>query len=182
MSRNRFVFSIDLKMAARRRRCKKGPNVFYYICGEYLIKDQRLNIRDFRKQEYQAYFGMKLRNQDKNSAPHQMCKSCTESLRNYTLGKLKIMRFGIPMVWREPIGHVNDYYFCSGDMTGFNRHKKSLGGIPILNLQGDHFHTEKRYLFLETQSYLTLLRPKRNKAKRDRICSSAFKGTEGNLP
>ena len=89
MFRNRFVFSIDLKMAAMRRRCKNGTDVFCYICGEYMIKDQRLNIRDFTKQAYQAYFGIKLGDQDKNWAPHQACKSCTESLKNWTLGKLQ---------------------------------------------------------------------------------------------
>ena len=102
------MFSIDLKMTARRRKCK---DVFCYMCGDYLIKDQRLYIREFTKQAYQAFFGIKLGDQDKNWALHKACKYCTESLRNWTLGNLKTMRFGIPMVWMEPKDHAKDCYF-----------------------------------------------------------------------
>ena len=120
------MFSIVLKMAARRRKCKNDPDVFCYICGEYMIKDQRLNIRDFTRQAYQTYFAKKLGDQDKNWTPHQALKSCTESLRNQTPAKLKAMRIDKPMVWREPKDHVKDCYFRSVDMTGFNRHKKKV--------------------------------------------------------
>ena len=39
-------------------------------------------------------------------------------------GKAISMRFGVPMVWREPKNHHVDCYFCKVDMTGWNQHKK----------------------------------------------------------
>ena len=41
-----------------RRCCLNDPNVFCYICGEYMAKEHRFNVRDVTKKAYQAYFGM----------------------------------------------------------------------------------------------------------------------------
>jgi hypothetical protein len=97
-----------------------------------MIKSQRIKVRDVTKQAYEAYFGIKLGHQDKSWAPHNVCKSCTESLRNWTKGKLKSMKFGIPMLWREPQDHHEDCYFCSVDMSGYNRNKKKFWKYPNL--------------------------------------------------
>ena len=148
---------------------------FFTYAGSIWSRTKGWTFGISRSKAYQAYFGLKLRDQDMNSAFHQECKSCTESLRNWTIGRLKTMGFGIPMVWREPNDHFNDYCFCSVDMTGFNRHKKSPGSIPILNLQGDQFHTEKRYLFPNTQSYLTLVGTKRTIEKRVAVVPAPLK-------
>ena len=34
------------------------------------------------------------------------------------------MRFGVPMVWREPKNHHDDCSFCMVDMSGWNQRKK----------------------------------------------------------
>lgn len=47
---------------------------------------------------YYAYFGIKIGDQDKSWAPHKVCKICVEDFRNWTKGKKKALRFGIPMV------------------------------------------------------------------------------------
>ena len=52
-------------------------------------KEHRFNVRDFTKRAYEAYFGVKLGNQDKQSAPHKVCKNCTDTLRLWTEGKVK---------------------------------------------------------------------------------------------
>ena len=84
----------------------------------------RFNVRDFTKRAYEAYFGMKLGDQDKPWAPHKVCKHCTETLRFWTQGKVNLMRFGVPMVWREPKNHHDDCYFCIVNMSGWNQRKK----------------------------------------------------------
>ena len=84
----------------------------------------RFNVRDFTKRAYEAYFGMKLGDQDKPWAPHKVCKHCTERLRFWTQGKVNSMRFGVPVVWREPKNHHDDCYFCIVNMSGWNQRKK----------------------------------------------------------
>ena len=65
-----------------------------------------------------TYFGMKLGDQDKIWTPRMVCKSCTEYLRQ---SKKTILKFGIPMVWREPKNDVSDCYFYAIDVTEINR-------------------------------------------------------------
>ena len=82
----------------------------------------------FYKKAYLGYFGVKLVDQDKNWAPHQVCKTCTEHLRQWTTGKRK--KFGIPMVWRVPKNHVDDCFFCMVNITGINRNNRSKWTYP----------------------------------------------------
>ena len=88
-----------------RRLCVNDPNVFCYICGEYTLEHNRKLITDFVKQAYLAYFKVKLGDQDKSWAPHIVCKTCIEHLRQWTKKQRKGLRFAIPMVWREPKDH-----------------------------------------------------------------------------
>ena len=92
-------------MSSSRRRCKYDPDAFCYICGEYMMKEQKRNINYFVKRAYKAYFDMKLGHQNKPWAPHLACKTCVGSLRGWTKGKLKL-NFAVPMVWREPKYHL----------------------------------------------------------------------------
>ena len=65
--------------------------------------------------------------QDKSWAPHIVCKQCVEHLRQWTKKVRKSLRFGIPMVWREPKNNFDDCYFCAVSTKGINRkNKKSL--------------------------------------------------------
>ena len=111
-------------MSSCRRSCANSPDAFYYICEKYTPKRQRKGITDFVKQSYFAYFDVKLGDQDKPWAPHKVCKTCVENLRLWKNGKLKGLRFGVPMVWREPQNHHDDCYFCMVNIKGFNRSKK----------------------------------------------------------
>ena len=104
-------------MSTKRKQCRNYPDVFCYICGEYMMAKYQFNVRDFTKKSYEAYFGMKLSDQDKSWAPHKVCKHCTETLRFWTQGKVSSLRFGVPMIWREPKNHHDDCYFCMADMT-----------------------------------------------------------------
>lgn len=60
-------------------------------------------------------------NQDKSYAPHIICRSYVEGLRNWKQDKRLLMPFGIPMVWREPKNHIDDCYFCMVNISGYNK-------------------------------------------------------------
>ncbi|ESO06027.1 hypothetical protein HELRODRAFT_160140 [Helobdella robusta] len=119
-------------MASKRRSCKNKPDVFCYICGEYTLVHNRNQVTCFIKRAYHAYFGIKLGDQDKDWAPHMVCKACTVYLRQWTKGKKTCLKFGIPMVWREQRNHDTDCYFCSIDLTGINRKNRSSLEYPDL--------------------------------------------------
>ena len=118
--------------ASSRRRCLNDVNAFCYICGEYTFELNRKTITDFLKQVYFAYFKVKLGDQDKPWAPHIVCKTCLEHLRQWTKKSRKGLKFAIPMVWREPKDHYSDCYFCAVKTTGINRKNKKTLDYPNL--------------------------------------------------
>ena len=81
-----------------------------------------------------AYFQVPLGDQDKKWAPHIVCRhNCEEMLRGWTKGKRKGLRFGVPMVLREPKEHLTDCYFCLVNTKGIgkkNRQNFSYPSIP----------------------------------------------------
>ena len=117
-------------MDSSRRRCLNDPDIFCYICGSYTSKQQRKPISDFMKRAYLAYFGVKLGDQDKQWAPHIVCKTCVEHLRQWTVGKRCSLQFGVPMVWREPKNHHDDCYFCMVNIKGINRNHRKRWTYP----------------------------------------------------
>nr|CAI5868801.1 unnamed protein product [Callosobruchus analis] len=98
-----------------------------------MFQQNRRAITEFVKQAYLAYFGVKLGDQDKTWAPHLVCKTCTEQLRQWTTGKRKCLKFGVPMVWREPKNHVDDCYFCLANINGINRNNRHQWTYPNLD-------------------------------------------------
>src|ERR1044072_4348498 len=119
-------------MASARRSCRNNPDFFCYICGEYKLAMHRKGITSFVKRAYQAYFQVKLDDQDKSWAPHTVCKTCVEYLQRWKKGTKTSLKFGIPMVWREPSDHETDCYFCAIDTTGINRKNRSSLQYPDL--------------------------------------------------
>ena len=80
-----FLKQLVMATSSRtRRRCVNGPDVFCYMCGEYTLEHNRKPISDFVKQAYLAYLKVKLGDQDKSWAPHIVCKTCIEHLRQWT--------------------------------------------------------------------------------------------------
>lgn len=118
-------------MMSSTRKCVNDPNGFCYMCGEYTLKNRRLNITTLTKQLYLAYFGVHLGDQDKSWAPHIACKTCYETLRRWKKGEA-FMKFGVPMIWREPRNHFDDCYFCIVNVKGYNRLKKRKWEYPNL--------------------------------------------------
>lgn len=106
--------------------------MFCFICGEYTFTQQRKPITDFVRRAYLAYFKVQLGDQDKPWAPHIVCKTCTEHLRQWTNGKRKCLKFGEPMIWREQINHSDDCYFCSVNVKGINSKNRNRWVYPNL--------------------------------------------------
>jgi len=117
-------------MTSKRGICVNDPDIFCYICGGYMRKEHRFNVREFTKRACHAYFDLKLGDQDRRWAPHKVCKNCTENLRFWTQGKAKAMRFGVPMVWREPKNHQDDCYFCSCECVRVESTQKGFVVLP----------------------------------------------------
>ena len=111
---NKAVYEKVIEMSTKQRQCRNNPDVFRYICGGYIMAKYRFNVRDFTKKAYEAYFGMKFGDQGKSWALHKVSEHYTEMLRFWTQGKVCLMRFGVPMVWREPKNHHDDCYFLHG--------------------------------------------------------------------
>ena len=84
------------------------------------------------KNVYYAYFGIKLRDQDKAWAPHKVRCICVSSLRQWSTGKQKSLAFGISLFWREPKGHGKEWYFCLCVGNGYNVKKKHKIQYPNL--------------------------------------------------
>ena len=66
---NKAVYEKVIEMSTKRRQCGNNPDVFFYICGKYMMAKHQFNVRDFSQRACEAYFGMKLGDQDKSWAP-----------------------------------------------------------------------------------------------------------------
>ena len=107
-----------------------------YICGKFKITDQRnlfkFIYKEFIQKAYHAYFSVQLGDQEKPWVPHVVYKTCVEHLRQWTQGSRKALKFGIPMIWREPKNHTDDCYFCAINLTGINKNKRKSFICPNL--------------------------------------------------
>ena len=65
---NKAVNQKIVEMGTKQRQCRNNPDVFCYICGEYIMAKYRFSVRDFTKRTHEAYFGIKFRGQDKSDA------------------------------------------------------------------------------------------------------------------
>lgn len=99
--------------------CLNSPDSVCYVCASFTEPSQRMNISEFEKRASLAYFKIKIGDQDKSLAPHNVCKSCVENLHQWTKGRRKQLSFGIPMVWREQKNHVDD--FCLTKTSGYSK-------------------------------------------------------------
>ena len=104
-------------------------DVSCYICGKYTIVPIRNPVTKFIKRAYHTYFGIKLGDQNNTWAPHMECKTCTEYLHRWTNDKKSCLKFGIPMVWREPENHGTG---CVINLTGTNRKNRISLKYPDL--------------------------------------------------
>jgi hypothetical protein len=91
-----------------------------------MIQKHQRNITSFIRKVYYAYFDVKLGDQDKSWAPDKLCYVCVEVLREWSKGKKKAFRFGVPVLWREPENHSDDCCFCCCDVESYNSKNKKI--------------------------------------------------------
>ena len=109
-----------------KRPCKISSDCFCYVCGYYInLRQMKHKIIPETKffEAYEAYFGMKMGDQDKSWAPHFCCGSCRSTLEGWMRGSRKCMPFAIPRIWREPTNHHDDCYFCMVDISKYKKTK-----------------------------------------------------------
>ena len=88
--------------------------------------------RAYLKRAYLGFFEVKLGDQDKDWAPHIVCRTCVTDLTQWSQGGRHHPQFAIPMVWREPTNHHDDCYFCSVNVKGHS--KKTIKNISYPSL------------------------------------------------
>ena len=148
--------------SSRRRKWKNKPDSFCYVCGCYTLLRQRRNITSFVKRAYKAYFQISLGDQDKKCSSHIVCHNCEKTLRDWTNGKQKELRFGVPMIWREPRNHVTNCYFCmvnTKDVGKKNQHKISYPSIPLAIRPAPHlknFRSRFLVVFPQVQTVMMI--------------------------
>ena len=77
------------------------------LVNSIAVIKQSMQVNDFVRN---TYFDMKLSDQGKAWVPHIVCKTCFETLYQWSKG-IKKTHFGIPMIWRELRNYVEDCYF-----------------------------------------------------------------------
>ena len=144
-------------MSTKRRQCQSNPDVFCYICGEYMMAKYRFNVSDFTKRAYEAYFVMKLGAQDKSWAPTRVCKYCTETICFWTQGKVSSMRFGFSMVGREPKIIMIIVIFAWWIFLDGISERRNVDIILIVSLLNHPYHIVLKFQFQFSLPYLILL-------------------------
>uniref|UniRef100_A0A0K2UAY3 Putative LOC100197081 [Hydra vulgaris] n=1 Tax=Lepeophtheirus salmonis TaxID=72036 RepID=A0A0K2UAY3_LEPSM len=121
-----------MSRSSRRRKCCSDPYIFCYICACFTLSPQRRNIAHFVESVYLAYFKVPLGDQNKKWAPYIVCTTCLETLRSLSQGKNAKLKFGVPMILREPTNPLDDCYFCLVNDKGFNKKNKRYMTYPSI--------------------------------------------------
>lgn len=117
---------------------RKCANInFCYVCGNVTSATQRRPITPLVKTAYHHYFGVTVGDQEKPWVPHICCNSCSVNLVAWLKNKGRSMRFGVPMIWREPRNHVDDFYFCLVAPLQHGTSRKKKGIVEYPNIPSD---------------------------------------------
>ena len=111
------------------RKCKNDPNKFCYICGEYIIRREQVNISPLIEGRFFDYLKYKLGDQDKLFAPRVICRRCNSNLSSWDNHKIKKLPFSTPMAWSEQLDHTTDCYFCCARVASINRRFRKSGFV-----------------------------------------------------
>lgn len=63
-------------------------------------------MSDFVKRSYSTYFGVNFGNQNTFATPHF-------EYTTVDTGQMKCLKFGMPMIWNEPMSDLKNCYFLS---------------------------------------------------------------------
>lgn len=121
--------------------CSDKINSYCYICGRYVLLENRVAISEKVEDSYAFYFAKTIRR--RQWTPNICCKFCYNSLHEWTIGKRNSMPFGTPMEWKYP-GAEHDpknCYVCVNNVEKRNRKllkKFSYRDVPSAILPREH--------------------------------------------
>lgn len=123
-----FLFKIRYFLFIKMSDCFKKLNNFCYVCGKFTAMPQKNKISDQLAEIYEEYFNLAVI-QNVDWVPQIVCGSCRSILYGWINGRRKGFKFGVPMIWTEPINHeTNKCYVCINNFTGLNR-LKAIGDV-----------------------------------------------------
>ena len=146
-----------------KRPCKISSDCFCYVCGHYISPQQKKHkvipeTKSFIADE--TYFDMKMGDQDKSYARYFCCGSCRSTLGGWMRGSRKCMPFAILRIWREPIDHHDDCYFCIVDISKYKRQRTGTRLFIQVFLHLLHLSTmAQNCLFLNLQQRMLYHQP-----------------------
>lgn len=92
--------------------CGKGRDTFCVVCGQYLLTKNRRSFTDNVKQNYENCFNISTDILNNAWTPRVICTQCHLRISNSVKKVKNAKRFFSPMLWREPVDHQTDCYFC----------------------------------------------------------------------
>lgn len=105
-------------MSSRSFKCVNNADDFCYVCGKFASKKSKLPFTDVIQEKYREYFKKAVQNLGERWTPSIICTSC--KIRLY---KAK-MNFTVPMIWKKPLCHETDCYFCLSKRSGTGKSMK----------------------------------------------------------
>ena len=116
------------------RICKTSPNKFCYICGKYILSGDSVEITALIEERFFKYFGIKLGDQEKDFAPHVICRVCSTNLPfNVVSWKTEEIAIQYPYGMARVEESLDDCYFCAVNVRGFNRKNAHRINYPNLS-------------------------------------------------
>ena len=91
-----------------RRKCSDSPDLFCYVCGEFTLAKDWRKITEKVEKSYLRYFSAKIGDQDKQWAPHVICKVCQATFIRWESGVSSCFNIEVPMIWWGPTNCIND--------------------------------------------------------------------------
>lgn len=111
--------------------CTSKKDKFCYVCGNFETENNRRSINETIKQKFLECYGTAITNLDKSWVPTIICSSCRNTLNRWNDIKNDVIVQ--PAIWREPLNHDKDCYFCAYDVTGINKKKVKKGKNPSVD-------------------------------------------------
>lgn len=116
-----------------RQPCAEKMESFCYVCGKFETKYFRRLINDSIADLYSKCYKPSMNNLDKPWVPKSICNSCRLSMTRWNDKTRDTFVVTQPTIWREPMNHANDCYFCLCKIIGFN--KRNSNNITYPNVK-----------------------------------------------
>jgi hypothetical protein len=110
--------------------CKNNSDLFCFVCIKLLTTPKRRVITKTVKSAYKQHFGLQLVTDD--WSPHFICPSCHTHLTKLNRGEMRPTFFTTPAIWRKPMDHPHDCFFCEVKITGYKYDERDNISYPLV--------------------------------------------------